>query len=130
MDDLPYNAHRAVAGARAPGPDEPEARFRVLVQSPLRAGLLRYLNVRPDTAFDVETLMQSFGRLRLDVENCLRELSDFGVARVVAAAGEPSRFTAQRPADETLAELLDTFLERRAVVSTRNRRRRSSGSAK
>ena len=118
MDDLPYNAHRAVAGARAPGPDDPDARFRVLVQSPLRAGLLRYLNVRPETAFDVETLMQSFGRLRLDVENCLRELTDFGVARIVTAAGEPPRFTAQRPVNEALAAPLDTFLERSAVVST------------
>ncbi len=118
MDDLPYNARRAVAGARASGPDEPDARFRVLVQSPLRAGLLRYLNVRPETAFDVETLMQSFGRLRLDVENCLHELADFGVARLVTAVGEPPRFTAQRPLDEALVPLLDSFLERRAVVST------------
>ncbi len=118
MDDLPYNARRAVAGARAPGQDEPDARFRVLVQSPLRAGLLRYLNVRPETAFDVETLMQAFGRLRLDVENCLRELTDFGVACIVSSAGEPPRFTAQRPPDDELAGLLDTFLERRAVVST------------
>src|SRR5204862_1620494 len=61
-------------------------------------------------------LMQTFGRLKLDVENCLRELVDFGVARLVA--GTPPRFTAHRPDIEVSADLLDTFLERRADVST------------
>ena len=62
------------------------------MQSPLRAGLLRYLSARPDEAFDVESLMQTFGRLRLDVENCVRELVDFGVARRVA--GTPAALSA------------------------------------
>ena len=57
-----------------------EARSRTLVQSPLRAGILRFLSARPDESFDVEALMTTFGRLRLDVENCVRELVDFGVA--------------------------------------------------
>src|SRR2546427_1686514 len=60
--------------------------------------------------------MQTFGRLRLDVENCVRELVDFGVARAVA--GTPERFMAERPTDEALIEQLDLFLERRAAVST------------
>src|SRR4029453_12623465 len=83
MDDLTFNARRASAGTavRTSEPGGFEARFRTLVQSPLRAGILRYLNSRPDEAFDVESLMQTFGRLRLDVENCVRELTDFGVAR-------------------------------------------------
>ena len=57
------------------------------MQSPLRAGILRYLSARPDESFDVESLMQTFGRLRMDVENCVRELADFGVA--FAIGGSP-----------------------------------------
>jgi DNA-binding NtrC family response regulator len=87
------------------------------VQSPLRAGLLRYLSARPEEAFDVESLMQTFGRLKLDVENCVRELVDFGVATVMPGS-LPPRFMADRPSNDAIAELLDTFLERRATVST------------
>src|SRR5437762_10322416 len=118
MDDLTFSARRAstTAPARTAEPVDLETRFRSLVQSPLRAGILRYLSARPDESFDVEALMQTFGRLRLDVENCVRELVDFGVARVVA--GTPERFIAERPTDEALIEQLDLFLERRAAVST------------
>src|SRR6476660_5662161 len=115
MDDLVYSARRASVAARSA--DEGDARFRVLVQSPLRAGLLRFLNTRPGEAFDVDALMQAFGRLRLDVENCVRELVDFGVARIVSPAGEPPRYSSARPSDESTVALLDSFLERRAVVS-------------
>src|SRR5438874_9150609 len=86
-----------------------DARFRTLVQSPLRAGILRYLNSRPTEAFDVESLMQTFGRLRLDVENCVRELADFGVARALPTT--PPQYMAERPASDATAELLDHFLE-------------------
>jgi DNA-binding NtrC family response regulator len=117
MDDLIFNARRASAGGtKTTEPADPEARFRSLVQSPLRAGLLRYLSSRPDESFDVESLMQTFGRLKLDVENCIKELVDFGV--VQAIPGNPPRYMAERPATDALADLLDTFLERRAVVST------------
>src|SRR6266550_2481352 len=107
MDDLTFSARRASAAAPTPDVD---ARFRTLVQSPLRAGILRYLCARPDESFDVESLMQTFGRLRLDVENCVRELADFGVA--FAVPGTPTRYTAARPANDAVAALLDTFLER------------------
>src|SRR5215510_3026252 len=116
MDDLTFSARRAsTVTAKNPEPDA-ETRFRTLVQSALRAGLLRYLSARPDESFDVESLMQTFGRLRLDVENCVRELVDFGVART--QPGNPPRYIAERPADESIAEQLDHFLERRAAVST------------
>jgi DNA-binding NtrC family response regulator len=121
MDDLIFTARRASATAAAPArPAERadvETRFRTLVQSPLRAGILRYLNSRPDESFDVEALMQTFGRLRLDVENCVRELVDFGVAQTVAGSN-PVRYAIARPANEQVVELLDHFLERRAAVST------------
>ena len=68
---------------RPEGLGDPEARFRSLVQSPLRAGLLRFLAARPGEAFDVESLMATFGRLRLDIENCLRELVEFGIVSFV-----------------------------------------------
>src|SRR4051794_14979241 len=115
MDDLVYGARRASVATRPA--DDGDARFRALVQSPLRAGLLRFLNTRAGEAFDVEALMQAFGRPRLDVENCVRELVDTGVARIVSPAGEPPRYVAARPADESTVALLDNFLERRAVVS-------------
>src|SRR5687768_18612640 len=112
MDDLTFSARRAGAAAppKTAEPADLETRFRTLVQSPLRAGILRYLNSRADEAFDVEALMQTFGRLKLDVENCVHELADFGVARLVP--GNPPQYTAERPADTALADLLDHFLER------------------
>src|SRR5918995_334135 len=118
MDDLTFSARRASATAsvRTAEPPDLDTRFRTLVQSPLRAGSLRYLNSRPEEAFDVESLMQTFGRLRLDVENCVRELVDFGVARSIA--GSPTQYVAERPANPSLAEQLDHFLERRAAIST------------
>src|SRR5437763_1715645 len=117
MDDLTFSAKRASAGASArPEPADLETRFRSLVQSPLRAGILRYLSARPEESFDVEALMQTLGRLRLDVENCVRELADFGVA--FALPGTPTRYMASRPGNPAVVSLLDTFLERRATVST------------
>src|SRR5438067_11146477 len=119
MDDLTFSARRAstAATARPDAGGELETRFKTLVQSPLRAGILRYLSARPDESFDVESLMQTFGRLRLDVENCVRELVDFDVAKVVPG-GTPARYMAERPATDALGDLLDHFLERRAAVST------------
>src|SRR6202163_3364277 len=118
MDDLTFSARRASA-ASAPRTAEPadlDTRFRGLVQSPLRAGILRYLSARPEESFDVESLMQTFGRLRMDVENCVKELADFAAA--FAVVGTPVKYIAARPTSEPLVELLDTFLERRATVST------------
>jgi DNA-binding NtrC family response regulator len=116
MDDLTFSARRAgtAAPARSAEPSELDARFRTLVQSPLRAGILRYLSARPDESFDVESLMQTFGRLRLDVENCVHELVDFGAAEPIP--GDPQRYMAKRT--PALADLLDQFLERRATVSS------------
>src|SRR5947209_19238869 len=116
MDDLTFSARRASAAATA-RPDaggELETRFKTLVQSPLRAGILRYLSARPDESFDVESLMQTFGRLKLDVENCVRELADFGVATQIP--GSPPRYIAERAVSDAVVDLLDHFLERRAAV--------------
>ena len=76
MDDLTFSARRAstAASVKTADPADHEARFRTLVQSPLRAGILRYLNSRPDEAFDVDSLMQTFGRMRLDVEAARRAI--------------------------------------------------------
>src|SRR5258706_10129960 len=119
MDDLTCSARRAStsATAKTAEPAELDLRFRSLVQSRLRAGLLRYLSSRPEESFDVESLMQTFGRLRLDVENCVRELVDFGVAQV-APGSNPPRFMIERPDTDAVVDLLDGFLERRAAVST------------
>ena len=102
------------AGALAP-PDV-QARFRALVQSPLRAGILRYLFSQQGEAFEIDALMRLFGRMHLDVANCVGELVGFGVARRVP--GTPTRYSASRPDGEAAASLLDEFLNRRAVVTT------------
>jgi DNA-binding NtrC family response regulator len=119
MDDLSFSARRAStsSSAKTAEPADLDTRFRSLVQSPLRAGLLRYISARPEESFDVESLMQTFGRLKLDVENCIRELVDFGVASIVPGS-TPPRYTAERPTHEPTLDLLDHFLERRAAVST------------
>ncbi len=93
-----------------------DSRFRTLVQSPLRAGLLRFLAARPGDSFDLDALMAAFGRMRLDVQNCVRELVDFGVTRRIH--GEPERFAFARPTHPDALRLIENFLERRATVST------------
>jgi len=112
MDDLTFAARRATSTTSRSESDV-DARFRTLVQSPLRAGILRFVSARPGESFDFETLMQTFGRMRLDIENCVRELVDFGVVRKIA--GETPVFTAVRP-DGAAGILLDVFLEHRAHI--------------
>src|SRR5687768_6758917 len=91
-----------------------ETRFKSLVQSPLRAGILRFLSARPDETFDSDVIMQTFGRMRLDVDNCINELVDFGVVK--KHAGDPPTFGAVKPDEEAVAKLLDVFLEGRASL--------------
>src|SRR3954465_8172715 len=101
LNDLPVATRRAE-------PTETETRFQALVQSPLRAAILRFLCARPDESFDLESLMQTFGRMRLDVENCIRELAGFGVAQRIGGAGLP-RYTFAQPESAAVRDLLDHF---------------------
>ena len=87
MDDLTFAARRATSAATPRADQDVEARFRTLVQSPLRAGIIRFLSARPEESFDIEALMQAFGRMRWDVDNCVRELVEFGI--VTKISGEP-----------------------------------------
>jgi transcriptional regulator with PAS, ATPase and Fis domain len=105
---------------RGADPAEVTAKFQNLVQSPLRAGILRFMCARPDETFDVEALMQTFGRMRLDVENCVRELHAFGIAKKSAGPGAP-KYGFVQPEGEVMHDLLDEFLERRATVSSEDR---------
>lgn len=114
-----FSARRATAATSARQEVDLDARFRALVQSPLRAGILRFLSARPDERYDIESLMQTFGRMRLDVENCVGELVEFGV--VARIDGDPPTYAADRPPGEDAATLLDTFLERRAAVGIEDR---------
>ena len=106
---------RTAAFTRPESSGDVDGRFRSLVQSPLRAGLLRFLSARPGESFDVESLMATFGRMRLDIDNCLRELVEFGI--IGRSSDSPARYSAFRPDHEALCRLLDTFLERRADIS-------------
>ena len=114
MADLTFSA-----SAHRSGVAQIEGRFQSLTQSPLRAGLLRFLHAKPSDSFDVESLMQTFGRMRQDIENCLRELVDFGGVRRIS--GAPSRYAAARPAGNSAWHLLDQFLELRATISHEDR---------
>lgn len=100
--------------------DDLTVRFQSLVQSPLRAGLVRFLSSRPEDRFDVPALMQVFGRMRLDVENCLRELVTFGVVRRPDDDGD-ARFQFQYPAEPAARALVEEFLQRRVPPSPEDR---------
>ncbi len=112
MDELTFSARRAREGSQRPEPLNIETRFKTLVQSPLRAGILRFLTARPGEAFDTETIMQAFGRMRQDVDNCVNELVDFGVVKKFA--GDPPTYGESRPEQDNIAKLLELFLEGRA----------------
>lgn len=94
-------------------------RFKWLVQSPLHSGLVRFLHSRTNEAFGVEVLMQRFGRLRQDVENCVRELVWFELAR--RAPGPRLRYEAARPGDSITCRLLDDFMEQPGALSSEDR---------
>ena len=113
MDELTFSARRAREGShqRGESPDI-ETRFKTLVQSPLRAGIIRFLSARPGESFDNEAIMQAFGRMRLDVDNCVHELVEFGV--VQKNAGDTPTYTAVKPEQDNIAKLLEVFLEGRA----------------
>jgi len=113
------NVENMISGRRADA--DVESRFQALVQSPLRAAILRFLCARPDESFDLEALMQTFGRMRLDVENCIRELAGFGLAQRSGGSQGPARYAFAQPESEALRDLLDHFLERRATVSHEDR---------
>ena len=110
----------ADAEPRAEAAEELEQRFQTLVQSPLRSGLLRFLSANQNEAYTLDGLMQAFGRMRLDVENCMRELVSFGVAERTERAGEES-FAFQMPSTEPARTLVDAFLQRRVPVSAEDR---------
>ena len=112
MDDVTFAARRAREGTQRAEPQDLETRFKALVQSPLRAGILRFLTARPGEAFDSDTIMQAFGRMRLDVDNCVNELVDFGVVKKIA--GDTPTYSGTTPENEPVAKLLEIFLEGRA----------------
>ena len=82
--------------------------------SPLRQGLIRFLHARPHESFDSTALMQVFGRLRLDIDNCLGELVTWGAAE--RAPGTPPRYRAALPKEMEPRRLIEGFLEQRASV--------------
>jgi hypothetical protein len=115
VDKLTLASDPSAIGRRDQMGDE-ESVFRNLVQSPLRAGLLRFLSARPSEHFDLDALMSTFGRMRLDVENCLRELVEASVVRRLP--GSTLTYVAHRPKREAFARQLDVFLERQVAVSS------------
>jgi len=117
-DELTLSSRQATDSSPrvAPAGNDLQARFRTLVQSPLRAGILRYVFAQPGEAFEIETLMRVFGRMRLDVDNCIGELVAFGLVRRVP--GSPATYVANRPDADATSGMLDDFLDRRAAIST------------
>ena len=82
MDELATISRRGAA-VRPDLPAKGESRFRNLVQSPLRAGLLRFLSARPGESFDVDSLMSTFGRMYGD-----KRARKTAAARLVAPASD------------------------------------------
>ena len=107
-------------GPHVESADDVEVRFQSLVQSPLRSGLLRFLSSRGDEPFTIEALMQTFGRMRLDIENCMRELVTFGVASRAEREGDAC-FAFQMPEAPAARTLVDEFLQRRVAVTPEDR---------
>src|SRR5258708_12676865 len=106
--------------ARRGGPAGYSAKLQNLVQSPVRAGILRFMCARPEETFDVEALMQTFGRMRLDVENCVRELVGFGIAKKTTGPGAP-KYGFILPDGDVIHDLLDEFLDPRPTASSEHR---------
>ena len=65
--------------------------------------------------------MQTFGRMRLDVENCIRELAGFGLAQRIGGDRARRATPSPSPRATSVRDLLDQFLERRATVSHEDR---------
>ena len=63
--------------------------------------------------------MQRFGHLQQDVENCLRELVAFGVAR--RAPGAETRYGAARPGNPEVGRLVEGFLAQQDSVNHEER---------
>ena len=65
-------------------------------------------------------LMQTFGRMRLDVDNCVRELVAFGLVQKAGPSAHP-KFSFQPPESDALGELLEDFFQSRATVTHEDR---------
>jgi transcriptional regulator with PAS, ATPase and Fis domain len=63
--------------------------------------------------------MQTFGRMRLDVENCVRELVGFGL--VHRLAGGAGKYAYLRPDNDALLALIDEFVHSRATMTHEDR---------
>jgi transcriptional regulator with PAS, ATPase and Fis domain len=92
------------------------SRFRGLVQSPLRAALLRHFHTQPEHSFDLDSLVQHFGRLRVDIDNCMTQLLEHGFVR--PSVTSPNRFTACVPAETGADSVLEEFLTESGSVPT------------
>jgi len=106
---------RAATMVRPEAHGDPEARFRGLVQSPLRAGLLRFLSARPGESFEVESLMASTGKVLRIPEKQMDAVTAIIVGIVLGAVG--TIFIA--------TPLLVTLLEREPEYSRRRKEEES-----
>ena len=107
IEDLTFQAQHEIA--RRPVNTDLERRFRLIIKSPLRAGILRYLATRKGQPVDVDSLIQTFGRMRADVENCLSQLGELGLVRRIP--GERLAYAGVRVSRGSLGQALDEFLE-------------------
>jgi DNA-binding NtrC family response regulator len=112
MEDLMFAAQREMT-RRGPEADL-ERRFQLMLKSPLRAAILRFMTSRPNQVVTVDTLMQTFGRLRQDVEGCLSQLVEVGAVRRLT--GVPPGYTAQPAGRGPLGAALAEFLQQTPVT--------------
>jgi transcriptional regulator with PAS, ATPase and Fis domain len=64
--------------------------------------------------------MQTFGRMRLDVDNCVRELVAFGLVHRTGPAAH-ARYAFRAPENPALATLLEDFYNSRATLTHEDR---------
>jgi len=107
----PASPNRETAGGGAHATPSPQSRFKLIVQSPLRAALLRHFFANRQAAFDTDSLMQTFGRLRADLENCLRDLVGHGL--IERRSGTPPRYAVTSRLPPEFEPQLAEFLARR-----------------
>jgi transcriptional regulator with PAS, ATPase and Fis domain len=98
-----------VAGASSPVDPLVRTEFNHLVQSPLRARLLRHLHQHAGQSFDLPTLVLALGSMPHDLEACLRSLLEADVARIVP--GTPVRYAALSPPSAPQRLMLQEYLD-------------------
>lgn len=87
-----------------------KSKFKLLVQSPLRSEILTHILNNPNRTFDVDELSRTLGRMRVDLENCLSSLMEFGLLNRIPTARGESGYQYFPPRDARLNKLIAEYI--------------------